>query len=378
MRRHKIEPRANWKQEVERWGLLFHTEEEGVYWDESAFYEFTAEEINRIERATNELHQMCLQAAQHVIDRQQYARFGIPDYAVPMIEWAWEAEPPTLYGRFDLAFDGTEIKMLEYNADTPTSLLEAAVVQWQWLEQRFPDSDQFNSLYEALVAAWKRLKDERVLKGTAIHFASAETVEDEMTIALLRDTAHEAGLQTEGMLVEDIGWHPQKRFFVDLQDARMWTIFKLYPWEWMLQEEFGQCAVETYRDTQWIEPIWKLLLSNKALLAVMWEMFPGHPYLLPAYQDGPREMSKYVKKALLGREGSNVQIFDGSEIESVDGPYGSEGYIYQGIAPLPLLDGNRPVIGSWIIDEVAHGIGIRETTGWITNNTSRFVPHLFN
>ena len=118
------------------------------YWNESAFYEFTAEDIGVLEEATNQLAEMSLAAAQHIIDRKLYAQMGIPDSAVPLIEASWDAEPPSLYGRFDLAYDGAgPPKLLEYNADTPTSLLEAAVVQWYWLEDTRPAqrSVQFDS-----------------------------------------------------------------------------------------------------------------------------------------------------------------------------------------------------------------------------------------
>lgn len=76
------------------------------------------------------------------------------------IVWSWNEEPPAIYGRFDLAYDGIHPpKLLEYNADTPTALLEASVVQWYWLQDVFPKDDQFNSIHEHLVAKWKELKD---------------------------------------------------------------------------------------------------------------------------------------------------------------------------------------------------------------------------
>src|SRR5438309_7448866 len=129
MRRVDCAPRAGWEEKVESVGLTWHTGAQ-PYWNESAYYEFTAKEVDELEAATNELEKMTLAAAQHIIDNRLYARMGIPDNAVPLIESSWEAEPPSLYGRFDLAYDGVHPpKLLEYNADTPTAPLEAAVVQ---------------------------------------------------------------------------------------------------------------------------------------------------------------------------------------------------------------------------------------------------------
>ena len=205
MRRIQIEPRQNWQQKVEQCGLVFHTEDQAVYWNESAYYEFTSSEIDDLETASNELHKMCMDAVEHVIANKRYDAFGLNPQTIQAIEWAWEAEPPNLYGRFDFVYDGTSApKLLEYNADTPTSLLEAAVVQWKWLQEVFPNSDQFNSIWEGLIEQWKWLKDNRKLLGSQIHFAHGDLWEDELTVAVLRDTAQEAGLATQGIQMKDI------------------------------------------------------------------------------------------------------------------------------------------------------------------------------
>jgi len=161
MRRVAIEAREDWQQKVEAVGLTFHTLDNGdPYWDESAAYEFSASEIDTLEAAGNTMQAMCLAAAQHIIDNKRYAELEIPEAAIPAIEWAWNNEPPALYGRFDFSWAGTKSeehpKLLEYNADTPTSLLEAAVVQWHWLkampqELVSANPDQFNSIHEKLI-----------------------------------------------------------------------------------------------------------------------------------------------------------------------------------------------------------------------------------
>jgi len=140
MKRVAIKPRADWEKKVEQIGLIYHHTEDHAYWNESAYYSFRSTEIDRIELATNELHDTCLQAAQHIIDNNRFKELAIPDAAVPVIKQAWEDEPPAIYGRFDLAYDGEQLKLLEYNADTPTALLEASVVQWYWLQDLFPQT----------------------------------------------------------------------------------------------------------------------------------------------------------------------------------------------------------------------------------------------
>lgn len=347
------------------------------YWDETAYYSFRMESVLELERVTNELHQLCIEAAQHVIDKGRFGELAIPKEAVPRIIKTWEEDQPSIYGRFDFWWDGASPpKLLEYNADTPTAVLEAAVIQWQWLEERFPGKDQFNSIHERLIEAWKRLRP--YLWGEVLHFAYAYNPdsEDMMTTNYLRDTAEQAGIQSAALLVDDIGWDQQGKVFLDLEDRRIRSIFKLYPWEWILQEEFGTHVLESYKDMQWIEPIWKMLLSNKGILAVLWELNPGHPNLLPTYVDGPREMKAYVRKPILGREGSNVSVVTPGAALETPGGYGQEGFVYQAFSPLPVFDGFYPVIGSWVIEGEAAGMGIREAEGWVTRNWSRFVPHL--
>ena len=376
MQRRASNPRPHWEQTVESQGLIYHHTDAGVYWNESACYAFTSDEVDTIEAATNELQRLALEAAQHIIDTNRFTDFGITDGVAEAIRWAWDAEPPSIYGRFDLAWDGTGApKLLEYNADTPTALLEASVVQWYWLQDRHPKADQFNSIHERLVAKWKELG---AYCASPLYFAAAEDpqAEDLMTATYLRATADEAGLATSAILMKDIGWDRANRIFVDLDDNAIRSIVKLYPWEWIIHEAFGPVAIETIRDVQWIEPVWKMLWSNKALLAVLWELFPDHPNLLPAYLDGPRDLTEYVRKPRLSREGANITYVGAQRIET-DGDYGEEGYVWQGLAPVPVFDGNYAVMGSWVVDGVACGMGIREADGPITDNRSRFVPHLF-
>jgi len=402
VRRIAISPRPDWQRKVEAVGLTYHSPEAiaatgRTYWDESACYEFTAAEVDMLEAAANTMQTMCLAAAQRVIDKKRYAELEIPAEAIPLIEWAWEAEPPALYGRFDLLYNGSDPpKLLEYNADTPTSLLEAAVVQWHWLEDvgaslvphgifnAHATPDQFNSIHERLIAKWKDIAP--YLKQP-VYFAGTHEPEDMLTLAYLQDTAEQAGLSTKPIAMLDIGWNEGSNEFRDLSEERINSIFKLYPWETMMAEEFGAHAIATYRKMNWIEPIWKMLLSNKGILPILWELYPNHPNLLAAYfdkNDGSslHGMRDYVGKPLHSREGANITLVrNGSAIATTGGPY--EGArIVQALgreASFPDANGKPryPVLGLWMLDQECGGMGIRESAGPITDNLSSFVPHFF-
>jgi glutathionylspermidine synthase len=375
MRRNASLPRDNWREKVEAKGLVFHTAGENVYWNESAYYEFTSVEIDKIEKATYELNDLCLAAVEYAVKKDYLERMGIPLIFVEWVKRSWEKDEHTVVGRFDLAVrqDGS-IKLLEYNADTPTSLLEAAVIQWFWMKEVFPSRDQFNNIHETLIEAWKSLRSSH---GARWHFASVspdDSPEDFMTASYLRDTAMQAGLDTQSIAMVDIGFDQARRQFVDAGGMPLQNCFKLYPWEWMLREKFGPMLISA--PTRWLEAPWKMLLSNKAILAVLWELFPGHENLLETSFE--RIAGDHVKKPLFSREGANVEIVrNGQVVISTPGEYGDGPHVYQRFCELPRYGEHFPVVGSWMINGHACGIGIREDRTLVTGNLSRFVPHIF-
>jgi glutathionylspermidine synthase len=380
MQRVTLRQRDGWQQIVEGQGLLHHTHENGLpYWMEGVAYQFSPAQIQTLETATSTLQALCLQAIEHVIATKRYRDFAIPAFMIPVIEASWEQDEVSIYGRFDLAYDGQgPPKLLEYNADTPTALLEAAVIQWFWLQDLMPHRDQFNSIHERLVEAWKRAKG--FLPLAPVAFLHQDTEEDIQTVAYLRDTADKAGVPNLQMFVEDLGWDPVRELFVDLDEHPVTAAFKLYPWEFMVKDAFGPHLAKLPRPCAFLEPPWKMLLSNKAILAVLWELNPGHENLLPAYLDGSRDLAAngFVQKPLLGREGANVTLYRPGQpplSSPVQPVYGAEGSVFQALAPIPQIDGFYPVLGSWVVDGEPAGMGIRESENPITGNSSAFVPH---
>lgn len=382
MRRETLHPRPDWKRKVEDLGLVWHSVGSAAYWNESAFYELSAFDVRMLKDATETLYWMFLDAGDYVVERNLFSRFGIPDWCVPLIREAWRDSPPALnYGRFDLGYDGRDPpKLFEFNCDTPTSLLEAAVVQWFWKEEVFPQSGQFNAIHEALAARWLDIKP--YLRGETVHFAHVpdRAGEDTLTTAYMMDLAREAGLTPVRMTMGDIGWRQEGKSgqgaFVDLEGEEIATLYKLYPWEWVVREPFGENLARNDRRTLWIEPIWKMIWSNKAILPILWDLFPRHPFLLWSRFDGPASDS-FVRKPILAREGGNVRIVrKGQTLVETEGPYTGP-VVYQDLYPLPEFDGVCPVIGSWCVEGEAAGIGIRED-GLITSNLARFVPHVVN
>ncbi|WP_313502729.1 glutathionylspermidine synthase family protein [Corynebacterium variabile] len=412
MERITCTPREGWEEIIRSQGLTYShsvrdagpdagTEVE--YWNESAAYVFTLAEVEALEVQTENLHRMALEAARFLADEQwtpgsPWRCLGLPEYAVEYAVNSLNRGDPDLYGRFDLAYSGVPgepAKMLEYNADTPTGIVETAISQWYWYEDKYGRErdggawDQWNFLFEALRDRFAALRLR--LPGGGMHFAHTElerTGEDIMNTAVLRDCADQAGWNTTSLLMSEIGWDARLEEFVDMDDQPIQNIFKLYPWEDMMGEEFG-CLLATKRPTGWIEPAWKMFLSTKVLGAAMWHLYPGHENLLPSYIDGPREMTDWVKKPLHGREGDNIEIFRagtgsgrGEHIVQ-PGRYGPEGYVWQQYTQIPNFPGpdgapNHPVLGAWVVNGESVGVGIRESDGPVTDYWCRFVPNLIH
>lgn len=364
-------PRLNWKEKCEVVGFNFHSTD-GLYWNESRCYSFTSNQIDKLSDVTEELHAMAIAATSSIIEKGDYKKYGIPESFANIIESSWRKKDPSLYGRMDLSWSGQgEPKLLEYNADTPTSLLEASVVQWDWLVDYNPGNDQFNSIHEKLIARWQLIGDPRSI----IHLAAQKDVlEDINTTEYLFRVAEEAGLKPEWLFMDDIGWCGKDNRFVDLNNNAITQLFKLYPLEWLLSEEF---SININPSTiHLIEPVWKVITSSKAILVKMWEMFPGHLNLLPSYFEPDRLSTGYVRKPVFSREGANIQSHINGVISETSGIYTGP-FVYQEYQQLPKFDDRYTLIGSWIVGDDAAGIGIREDVTPITRNTSQFIPHYF-
>ncbi|WP_244277910.1 glutathionylspermidine synthase family protein, partial [Pseudovibrio sp. W74] len=153
MKRILLPERSDWKQQAEALGFNFHSMYGEPYWDESRAYQFTLKQIeDDLEDVTEEINGLCLQLVDKAVQSEQMMHaLQIPEKYWDWIAQSWKNSEPALYGRFDFVYDGNgPAKMLEFNADTPTSLYETGFFQWNWLEDQLSrggipqQADQFN------------------------------------------------------------------------------------------------------------------------------------------------------------------------------------------------------------------------------------------
>ncbi|WP_136651752.1 glutathionylspermidine synthase family protein [Paracoccus aeridis] len=401
MQKITVAERPGWRDRAAELGFTFADMGGEPYWDETSAYRFTLRQIeDDIEDPATELHEMCRQAVAHAVTSEEWmTRLEIPRPYWDFVERSWAHGEPELYGRFDLAYDGNgPAKLLEYNADTPTSLYESASFQWLWFEESRdagtlgPNTDQFNTIHEALAERWAEIAPQ----GEDIHFAAdRDNPEDFATVEALAWAAREAGLGAHFTALADIGLSEDGQF-ADDKDRVIGTLFKLYPWEDMLRDDFAAHLQPS--QTRFIEPPWKAVLSNKGILPLLWQMFPDHPNLLPAFFAADIEAARrgerndftdaiaraepqlsrgHVAKPVFSREGAGVVITEaGREVERApDDSYSHHPRVVQALAPLPDFDGFHPVLGAWIVGLRCAGLGVREDRARITHNLSRFKPH---
>lgn len=381
MKRIAINERPNWQERAESFGFMFHTIDGDRYWDERAYYQFSLAQVEKdIEDPTNDIHQMCMDLVSRVVDSEELLnRLHIPSAYFDPIRESWKEGHPHLYGRMDFSYSGNgPAKLLELNYDTPTSLYETSAQSWDWLEQCIQlgmlpkHADQFNSIEDQLTQAFADLKITK-----PFYFASIKgSEEDKGTTDYFRSIAEKVGIKTHHIDLEDIGLKAGR--FVDLNDEWIPHLFKLHAWEFIMREEFGPSVAAS--DTQFFEPMWKAILSNKGALPLLWEFNKGHPNLLESFVD--LDTSKpvpagWVRKPFFSREGANIELNTAnSERVIVDGPYTDAPYILQQCAPLPKFGDSYTLVGSWVIGDNAAGIGIREDDSLVTKDSSRFLPHI--
>lgn len=404
MKKIALPERPNWRDHAQEVGFTFADMHGEPYWDETSAYAFTLDQIETdIEDPSTALHVMCREAVDQIIGSEALLdRLAIPEAYRDLIAESWRRGDPEIYGRFDLAYDGTgPAKLLEYNADTPTSLYESAAFQWQWLEDQLGTGvldegcDQFNGIHEALVERFRAV----FAPKSDLHFtAVGGNPEDYATVEAMGWAAREAGLGAHYCDLEKVAISKDGQFLDD-QDRVMGVLFKLYPWEDLFRDDFAKHIAGS--GCLFLEPAWKALLSNKGLLPVLWQMFEGHPNLLPAFFEADiadalagrgsaagevaqafgRASAKlaagHVRKPILSREGASVTIIQNGVVveKATNTDYAEHPRIIQAYAPLPQFDGFRPVIGAWIVGDTCAGIGIREDRSRITQDLSRFKPH---
>ena len=383
----KAKPLSN--EILEDLGLSWHTDIDNTPYVSDEIIALSEEEAQGYYDAANTLYDMFVEAGQYVIDKDLFFDLGIPFNLVDAIKLSWEEEVHWhLYGRFDLAggLDGVPIKLLEFNADTPTMLYESAIIQWAMLKANgYDESMQFNNLYEALGENFRRMitlgedtsNFDEIYEGWGVLFSSIQgSIEEENTTRLLESIAREYGFRTNFCYAHEAHLDENNGLSFDGENYEFW--FKLIPWESIAIDEPDLAHLITSmirnKNTIFLNPAYTLLFQSKRMLKILWDLFPNHPLLLET-SFAPLNNKKQVKKHAFGREGESVSILDamGNPLVKRDGEYGNHPEIYQEFATLNSHNGSFYQANVFYAYE-ACALGYRKG-GEILDNMSKFVSH---
>jgi len=375
---------------LEELGFSWHTDSDGSKYVSDELVEISSAEAEAYYTAGNEIYDMYVEAAEYVIENDLFFDLGIPFNLVDVIKKSWENDVHWhIYGRFDLAggVDGQDIKLIEFNADTPTGLFETALLQWALLKHNNMDEEkQFNNVYEAISENFKRLitlfdetsEFDTRYDGWKILFSSiAENDEEEATTRLLQQMATDAGFNTAFEYLENTHFDENGIYDANENDYEYW--FKLYPWEDIAvdEPELATTLTNIIQNQKAIilNPAYTLLFQSKGIMKILCDLFPDSPYLLKTSYE-PLNGIKQVEKAVFGREGANTKIIeeDGKVSEQTDGPYDNYKKIYQEYVEFPKdFKGNKYQAGVFFAYE-ACGVSFRKGSE-IMDNMSKFVGH---
>ena len=376
---------------LEELGFTWHTDSDGSKYVSDELVEISSAEAEVYYTAANEIYDMYVEAAEYVIENDLFFDLGIPFNLVDSIKKSWENDVHWhIYGRFDLAggVDGEEIKLIEFNADTPTGLFETALLQWALLKHNdMNEEKQFNNVYEGISENFKRvitLFDETSefdsrYDGWKILFSSiSENPEEEATTRLLQQMATDAGFNTSFEYLENTHFDENGIYDADENEYEYW--FKLYPWEDIAHDEPELATTLTNimqnQKAIILNPAYTLLFQSKGMLKILCDLFPDSPYLLQTSYE-PLDGVKQVEKTVFGREGANTKIInaDGNIAEQTDGPYDNHKKVYQEYVEFPKdVKGNKYQAGVFFAYE-ACGMSFRKGSE-IMDNMSKFVGHV--
>ncbi len=343
-------------------------------------------------QAGNRLYDLFVQAGEYVLQHNLLNQIGIHRNLHELVRMSWNDDRHLhLFGRFDFAggVDGLPVKLLEFNADTPTSLPETAIIQWAQLKANgLPDDQQFNHVYDALIENFERLKTLNPDREPAILFSTLrDAQEDDDNVALLAEAAKEAGFETKFCYIDEVNFSEQEGIFApDGRGAftRFDFWFKLVPWEYIAVDEPALCEILTKivrRDLAVIiNPAYTMLFQSKGILKYLWDLFPNEPTLLEASLEEPIGRSNYpfVRKVFLGREGANVSIHDaiGLPVEVRGGEYEQQSCVYQALAELARDESGQYYQAGVFFAYESCGLGFRRSPRQIIDNGAQFVGHL--
>lgn len=338
--------------------------------------------MKEIKHVTNELHAMFMHATDYVLQNEKILeKFCIPKSLWPKLHASWDnRKNEMITGRFDIAMTVNGIKIYEYNADSASCYMECGKIQKKWAKHFGCTEGQCagEKLHSKLVEAWK----DSDVKGI-LHIMLDDDLEESYHAEFMKSAIKEASIECKIIKgIKGLQWG-KNRTVLDQDGIPIRWVWKTWAWETALDQIRAECSTiqQTTQDSSVVltpprlvdvlladnvvvyEPFWTLIPSNKAVLAVLWELYPDHPNLLKTSFSLTKELqnSGYVSKPIVGRCGANIKIYNGdnSIVHETVGKFEERDTIFQELFKLSNVNGDNVQVQSFSVSGVFAGAGVR-------------------
>ncbi|PIR37342.1 MAG: bifunctional glutathionylspermidine amidase/glutathionylspermidine synthase [Alphaproteobacteria bacterium CG11_big_fil_rev_8_21_14_0_20_39_49] len=372
--------------------LATYPENEGRYF----FISDTAKE--KLRKATNELHAIFLKATEFVIDNHSFLqKFNFPPALIPRIEKSWHnRQNENIMGRFDFSLTEKGLKLYEYNVDSAGCQVECGLIQGLWAKAHHitEGEDAGGELFSKLIHAWKNLKIKQ-----HIHILQDDDIDETYLALFIKSAMEKAGYSTSIIkgIENNLLWN-EDHHVTDSNGTPINEVWKTWAWETAIDElrddKIDEVAfldgkkhinkkpklidILLNSEVMVYEPLWTLIPSNKAILPVLWHLYPNHQHLLESHFELTPKLLKngYVKKPIVGRCGNNIEIISNTQetLASSGGNFENQDMVYQELFALPNINGQNIQLCSFTVEGVYAGACLRSDPSLIIQSKSDVLP----
>ncbi len=258
-----------------------HHDFRSPYWVENTAYVFGFSEMDALENQLNAVHAVGHRHVDSYIERM----LSMGSVTSQDADWMRDSRGQgLLLERLDIAWDGVQARLLDWNTQMMDGLFEAAIAQWHWSERHTPGADQFNLIQAALLTHISQgaallprvpnpLESGTMLAPVHMWGNYGDEVGD-ASMAFLKRCFERANVPTLHLDEEDAVFEGRRVYDEDRIPVR--TVVSLGPMEGFL----GTGWIE--QDVHWLNPPWALAVEHQGFLAHLHEMEPTHPTIVPA------------------------------------------------------------------------------------------------
>ncbi|WP_058913151.1 bifunctional glutathionylspermidine amidase/synthase [Entomohabitans teleogrylli] len=331
--------------------------------DPYQYFTITESAEQELIKATNELHLMYLHATDKVMkDDNLLTLFDIPKILWPRLRLSWQRRRHHMItGRMDFCMDERGLKVYEYNADSASCHTEAGLILEEWTRQGYRGTghNPAEDLLNELAGAWKHSR-----ARPFVHIMQDNDIEENYHSRFMQRALAEAGFESKILYgLAELRWDATGQL-IDGDGRLVNCVWKTWAWETAIEQirevseaEYAAVPIRTGHPENEVrlidvllrpevlvfEPLWTVIPGNKAILPILWSLFPHHRYLLDTDFEVNDELIKtgYAVKPIAGRCGSNIDLISHHEelLDKTSGKFADQKNIYQQLWCLPRVAG---------------------------------------